>query len=123
MDDPQTCDVCPGGRHDKETHRGIMLARFHLEDLQAAVSGEAAPWWWLSFADPELPKGSQFLGVSIVQCHIGELAPSEAWTQGCNPGGQVQIYQWNSPPPESDRNVLMDRQTLFERGYIDSPNP
>ena len=46
-------------------------------------------WWWLSFADPELPEGSQFLGVAIVKATELVTATLVAHMHGCNPGGQV----------------------------------
>lgn len=48
--------------------------------------------FWLSFADPNLPAGSQFLGVVIVPLDDFELAV--AWTHflGLNPGGEVMGY-------------------------------
>jgi hypothetical protein len=52
--------------------------------------------WWLSFADPSRPKGTQFLGVAIVRVDSsGEgdgffHAVRTAHALGINPGGQVQ---------------------------------
>jgi len=36
---------------------------------KALKEAEESPpqWWWISFADGDLPMGSQFLGVAIVQ--------------------------------------------------------
>lgn len=70
-------------------------------------------WYWLSFADPDLPKGRQFLGAAIVfadpderKPSLLEMACSEPWTQeqdevaaaiqvahdrDCNPGGEVRV--------------------------------
>lgn len=45
--------------------------------------------WWLSFADRELPKGKQFLGVAIVFASgLGE-AIEYCWDMKLNPGGEV----------------------------------
>jgi hypothetical protein len=50
-----------------------------------------APLWWLSFADPDLPEGSQFLGVVIVQAATLEDAVTRSHLLGVNPGGGIQI--------------------------------
>lgn len=46
-------------------------------------------YWWLSFADPELPVGEQFLGVAIVEADNLREAVASAWRDGLNPGGEV----------------------------------
>ena len=55
------------------------------------------PLWWLSFTDPQRPKGERFLGVALVETEeIADLreatkaAIQKAWATGCNPGGEVQ---------------------------------
>lgn len=45
--------------------------------------------YWLSFADPTLPKGSQFLGAVIVEATSLIAAVQEAHRRGINPGGEV----------------------------------
>jgi hypothetical protein len=45
--------------------------------------------WWLSFCDPDRPKGSQLLGVSIITAESMEEAITRSWMLGCNPGGEV----------------------------------
>jgi hypothetical protein len=47
-------------------------------------------WWWLSFVDPER---DQFAGACLVRARDIGGAVTEAWDQGCNPGGQVNGYQ------------------------------
>ena len=68
-------------------------------------------WWWLSFADPELPYWQQFLGVCIVQASEPALAVSLAWQLDINPGGEVQIVSlpngWE--PPERYTYRLLNR--------------
>jgi hypothetical protein len=49
------------------------------------------PLWWLSFADPDLPEGSQFLGVIITQAATLEDAVTRTHLLGINPGGGIQI--------------------------------
>ncbi len=48
-------------------------------------------WFWLSFADANLPEGSQFLGGAIVQAKDARATIVVAADAGCNPGGGVQI--------------------------------
>lgn len=47
-------------------------------------------WWWLSFCDADLPKGSQFLGAVLIKASDIADAASKAWLMGINPGGEVQ---------------------------------
>lgn len=49
--------------------------------------------FWLSFADPDMPKGSQFLGVAIVRASNPEEAIKECWKMKINPGGQVAFME------------------------------
>lgn len=44
--------------------------------------------WWLSFADPQRPKGSQLLGVALVRADNFPLAVLAAHFHKCNPGGE-----------------------------------
>lgn len=60
--------------------------------------------FWLSFVDPDRPKGTQFLGACIVRGVCTGIATIDmdvairaAWTLGCNPGGAVQA----TPIPEA----------------------
>ena len=55
------------------------------------VPAEDDPLWHLSFADPGLPAGSQFLGVVIVQAASLEDAITRSHVLGVNPGGGIQI--------------------------------
>jgi hypothetical protein len=45
--------------------------------------------WWLSFCDPELPKGRSFLGVIIIEAIGYAHAIKKAWDMKINPGGEV----------------------------------
>ena len=67
--------------------------------------------WWLSFADPDLPAGTQFLGVCIVEADGPVSAVAQASLLGINPGGEVGIA---GPAPldvwgPEYRNRLLDR--------------
>jgi hypothetical protein len=53
-------------------------------------------YFYLSFCDANRPRGSQFLGASIVpggdtgdEKYDLAIAIREAWARGCNPGGEV----------------------------------
>ena len=46
--------------------------------------------FWLSFADPNLPKGAQFLGASIIRASHFLEAVKVAHALGINPGGECK---------------------------------
>ena len=48
---------------------------------------------WLSFADPSLPDGSQFLGVAIVRGVDVVSAVVSAHALNINPGGEVMCVE------------------------------
>lgn len=50
-------------------------------------------WWWLSFANPYLPAGSQFLGACLVKAHGVAEAVRVAHVLEINPGGEVQFMK------------------------------
>lgn len=73
-------------------------------------------WWWLSFADPARPRGSQFLGVAaVLATDLGD-AMSAAWRSGCNPGGHVggrpMPESFGPPPPELDHRLVSNPDDL-----------
>lgn len=74
--------------------------------------------FWLSFADPKRPKGTQFLGAAIVEASTFDLAIREAWHRGVNPGGEVQGIAIDKA--DADRvprewvNRLLNRQQCLE---------
>ena len=47
-------------------------------------------FYYLSFADPNKPKGTQFLGACIVKTPNFMLAVQGAWNFKCNPGGECK---------------------------------
>lgn len=67
----------------EEWHR--RLEGFLLDPLPPS-------WWWLSFTDPDRPKGDQFIGVCIVSASNVVAAGVIAHALGCNPGGQIGGY-------------------------------
>jgi hypothetical protein len=97
--------------------------------------------FWLSFGDPDRPKGEQFLGVAIVDvtdadaarakrlvmarfphAHSGSewiaAAGQVAWATGCNPGGQILTIDVTGEH-ETDklpRNRLLSKADLSDLG-------
>ncbi len=62
------------------------------EGIYSAIGQEMSnplQQWWLSFADPTLPEGDQFLGVVIVEAPGFILATLLCHKLGINPGGEV----------------------------------
>ena len=73
--------------------------------------------WWLSFCDPQKPKGSQFLGVSIVLGANILDAAQTAWAFGCNPGGELHgepFWDDETKPPPAFLNRLLSRAEVHE---------
>lgn len=60
--------------------------------------------WWLSFVDPDLPKGERFLGACLVKALPArpQEALAEAWAQRCNPGGEVMFSEFPGDMPVPD---------------------
>lgn len=84
---------------DEEWHRRMAVC------MAQPITG----WWWLSFADPDRPKGEHFLGLCIVPGGNPVQAGQIAWALGCNPGGQVAAYQLDSTPrPEFVGRLFLD---------------
>jgi len=79
-------------------------------------------YWWLSFCDPDKPKGTQFLGVAIVVAQNFGAAVLTAGLAGCNPGGEVEGYLFNSDACPVDvepyLNRLMSKTELEEAGLV-----
>jgi hypothetical protein len=46
--------------------------------------------WWLSFCDPDLPQGKQFLGVIIIDAESFLMAHMHINLLGINPGGEIE---------------------------------
>lgn len=102
-------------------------AGFRRCEVKPRADTEPIYWWWLSFADSDLPKGSQFLGACIVQGtqpKMGEPRLSDPIPQAhlfsCNPGGEVQFHQIpdDRPPTEEWTYRLLDRDECAEFNQV-----
>jgi hypothetical protein len=60
--------------------------------LLAEERNEPPISWWMSFCDPDKPKGEQFLGVVITKAPGLMHARQRAWMFGINPGGEIQAF-------------------------------
>lgn len=72
---------------------------------------------WLSFCDPELPNGSQFWGVCIIDQADFCLAIRAANFLEINPGGEVQGVSFDGDKlkvPEKYMNKLMQMPEISE---------
>lgn len=67
--------------------------------------GSSGSWYWLSFADPNKPAGTQFNGACIVQAPSELAAVAVASARGCNPHGEVVFL----PIPDSLVSEIADK--------------
>jgi len=91
--------------------------------------------FWLSFTNPDKPKGSQFLGVSIIEVteEMAEeareeikrgrpadpgaewliAAIAESWRMACNPGGEIGAIEITGMPEvEYPKNRLLSKPDI-----------
>ena len=69
-------------------------------------------WYYISFADGTLPKGTQFLGAVVVEGYGVSTAIQRAHELGINPGGEALTAAWPDHvplPAEGFRNRLLNR--------------
>lgn len=94
--------------------------RSYYRDLAAAPmpganteTADERPWFYLSFCDPDRPKGKQFLGGCYVPAHDAAGAVTFSHLLTCNPGGEVAVVGPIPPAvlkaavPEADRCRLL----------------
>ncbi len=72
--------------------------------------------WWLSFCDPDRPKGTQFLGACMVWAISPVSAVIRCHALGINPGGEIQLTECNTDPTPFE--PWIDR--LMSRAEIDA---
>jgi hypothetical protein len=50
-------------------------------------------WWWMSFCDPNLPKGKKFLGALLIEATDEYDLIFRSHLFGLNPGGEIQFFK------------------------------
>jgi hypothetical protein len=70
--------------------------------------------WGLSFADPNRPKGTQFLGFAYVRADSFGDAVQATWRLGINPGGEVMGWEFPDTVPDRFRDRLLTRAEAEE---------
>ena len=87
------------------------------------MAGAGNPLWWMSFADPGLPEGSQFLGVVILEAEDIRDAVTRSHRLGVNPGGEIQILPvpgW-IPPGWRDRLLSGEEAMAADESLVPDP--
>jgi hypothetical protein len=62
--------------------------------------------YYLSFCDPDKPKGQQFLGATIVEADSSLDAVSKTHRLKINPGGEVMIVELEEPNLEAVKRFI-----------------
>lgn len=72
-------------------------------------------FFYMSFCDPYLPKGTRFLGAVIVSASDFIDAVIKTKTLGINPGGEIQSVEFpdNSGVPEEFIDRLLSREDIM----------
>ncbi len=78
-------------------------------------------YFWLSFADGDLPKGQQFLGACIVQAETNIDAVTKAHLLGINPGGEVMMVEIESAGAIKEILENHPLNTLLSKAMIENP--
>ncbi len=90
-----------------------------FDDILAIEEGVNIPkYLWLSFCDPDKPKGSQFLGVIITSALGLSHAIEKTHTLGINPGGEILSFEVdeNDIRPEHFDKLLTGDE-IIKYGY------
>lgn len=100
-------------------HMTRVALQYVPEPVDETVTNDAPKsWFWLSFADPQRPKGEQFLGATIIEAHSFDAALRRAWHRGVNPGGEVRGTQlpddWIKRVPQSYHGRVLTRAECQE---------
>ncbi|QIG76160.1 hypothetical protein EVC24_139 [Rhizobium phage RHph_I4] len=68
--------------------------------------------WWISFVDPDRPKGQRFLGCIVTRGgeEMGEVL-QQLHDNGINPGGEAlgHVFDKDTPVPDSYMDRLLSR--------------
>ena len=80
--------------------------------MQAEEAKNPLSQWWLSFCDPDLPEGSQFLGAVCIDAHGLADATHRVTVAGLNPGGEIMAVQIPEGRRVADShcNRILDKQ-------------
>lgn len=91
-----------------------------FNEIYKSEEGDSEKCLWMSFCDPERPKGSQFIGVIIMREKGIAHAINRTWAMGINPGGEVMSYETDDSDilPEHF-NKLLTKDELVKAGYCD----
>lgn len=87
-----------------------------VEEVRREELSESV-WWYFSFTDPDLPKGTQFLGGLYIDAPNFVDALSRSHLLGLNPGGQIAFVPlpkdaFEENVPESMRRRLLSREEV-----------
>lgn len=66
-------------------------------------------FFWMSFGDASLPKGSQFLGGLLIEADDFHAALLKSHRLLLNPGGEVKSFEVQAPISESIEEEYADR--------------
>ena len=77
-------------------------------------------WFYMSFCDPQAPKGEQFLGGAYVQGDTIEEALTRSHLLGVNPGGEVAFQ---GPAPDDALRANVPAENLERLLTADEVNP
>jgi len=75
--------------------------------------------YYLSFADPTRPKGTQWLGCAYVEADsLPHATLHKSHEYGCNPGGEIMSIELpiDAPVKPEYRNRLLNEAELRESG-------
>lgn len=91
---------------------GDVLVTMTMGRLRRATGDRRkVGWWWLSFADPNRPRGTQFLGVIVIEAAGFIDAVDKTHAANINPGGEVRGEPVEVHDiPEQYRNRLLTRE-------------
>ncbi len=75
--------------------------------------------FWMSFCDPEAPKGNQFLGVIIVEGVDLRDAIFRTHALNINPGGEIEGIELEKDVIKPEHiDQLYTKKQLIEFGYL-----
>lgn len=94
--------------------RGSPKWYARLAELEAEEAKHPEVLWCLSFADPERPKGTQWLGNCLVRARGMTGAIRESHRLGCNPGGQVMAISGDREVGAQWMNRLLSKEEVAE---------